>query len=244
MPEIRDEGVVLDSRNFRDRDLIVAVLTPHHGVVRGVFRRARGGRAPRAAATQVLSHVRCSAFQGPHAEMASFHEFDLIQSSFGLTGDLATSTAAAAVAELFLVFCPPGEPAPKSFRLARAILNALLTGVDPDGAIAYTQLWTLRLGGWLPRLDQCNSCHCDLTNGSFTGASPGLLCRSCAGQERGLTTQDVEFLCATLTTSPNLLSQTPSRTMNSWLDSMATKAAETRLRALEFHRRLQTGQNP
>lgn len=244
MSEIRDEAVVLDSMNFRDRDLIVALLTPNHGVVRGVFRRARGGRAPRAAAAQVLSLVRCSAFQGPQAELASIRDLDLIRSSYALAGDLTTSTAAAAIAELLLVFCPPGEPAPKPFRLARAILDALLGGVDPDAAIAYTELWLLRLGGWLARLDQCSACSSDLSAGSFTGEYPGLLCSSCAGRGQRLLAQEVEFVAASLTTSPDLISGTPSATVRDWLDAMTRRAAETGLRALAFHRRLQTTSDP
>jgi DNA repair protein RecO (recombination protein O) len=238
MPEIRDLGVVVDTRPFRERDLIIAILTPGHGVVRGVFRRARGGRAPRAAATQVLSVVRCSAYQGPHAELASFRDVDLVLSSFPLAAQLETSTAAAVVAELLVTFCPPGEPAAKPFRLGRAILEALLGGLHPDGAIAYTQLWTLRLDGVLPPLQRCGQCGGALTTAGIHTTAEGLLCSRCGGEGNRLEERDMTYLAAVLGRPPSELADPPSRTLAAWLDALVRAAAERRLPALDLHRDL------
>lgn len=150
---IRDDALVLDHHPFKDRHLIVAVLTATHGEVRGVLRSARGGRVPLAGAVQILSKVEVELFRKPSAELATFTRIDLLQSSFPLAGDLEQSSAAAVVAELLSTYCPPDEPAPRRFRLGCAALDGLLAGIDPDRVVAYVQYWVLRLGGLMPDLE-------------------------------------------------------------------------------------------
>ena len=238
MTNFTDEALVLDTRNYRDRDLLLTVLTPHHGVVRGVFRRARGGRAPRAAATQLLSQVQCSIHQSASAELADFRDVDPITSSFGITTDFNATTAAAAIAELLQVFCPPGEPAPRRYRLGVAILKALLDGVSPNAALAYTQLWLLKLGGFLPPIEECSACGVRLTDRAV--ASPlgeGLLCPSCAPSGHNLGPSDLGALRTWLREPPSAISGDPPTTVKTWLDQTSQDAAERRLKALDFHRR-------
>ena len=150
MAIIDDEALVLDHHPFRDRHLILAVLTHHHGVQRGVLRRARGGKAPPAAAAQILSLIQVSLYQKATADLATFRHIDLLTSSFPLASDLARSTASAVVAELLLTFCPPGEPAERSFRLGVSCLDALLEGKEADTVVSYAEFWSLALGGVLP----------------------------------------------------------------------------------------------
>ena len=235
--EFRDEALVLDSRSYRDRDLLLSLLSPSRGLIRGVARRARGGRAPKAAAAQVLSHIRFSAFQGAHAELAGIRDLDLIRSSFPLAGDLMTATASAAVAEIFLLFCPQGEPAPRRFRLGTAVLEALLAGVSPDGALAYTQLWILRLGGFLPRLNECAGCGSTLSTAAFSADSgPGMKCPTCSTSGLHLKSTDLNTLRQFIKAPPAEIMNTPSPVLTRWLDGIIREAAEGRMRALDFHR--------
>ncbi|GEM_PF-2379493 len=238
MTDFTDEGLILDTLNYRDRDLLLSVLTPHYGVVRGVFRRARGGRAPRAAAAQLLSQVRCSIHQHPSADMASFRDIDPILSSFGLTTDLKKTTVAAAVAELLLVFCPQGEPASRRYRLGVAILNALLGDVSPDGALAYTQLWLLKLSGFLPPLDSCSNCGAQFTDSAvISSLGEGLHCQDCAPSGPSLGRHDLDVLQSWIQAPPSGISCDPPPALSRWLDRISQDAAERRLKALHFHRR-------
>jgi DNA repair protein RecO (recombination protein O) len=150
VPVIDDDALILDHHPYRDRHLIVSVLTAGHGVLRGVLRSARGGRAPLAGAVQVLSKVRLSSFRKPQAELATIQRIDLLTSSYPLAADLRRSTAAAVVAELLATYCPLDEPAPRRYRLGVAALEALLDGVDADRVLAYVQFWVLQLGGLMP----------------------------------------------------------------------------------------------
>ncbi len=238
MTDFTDEGLVLDTLNYRDRDLLLSVLTPHYGVVRGVFRRARGGRAPRAAATQLLSQVQCTIHQSATAELADFRDIDPITSSFGLTSDLKATTAAAAVAELLQVFCPPGEPAFRRYRLGVAILKALLGNVSPDGALAYTQLWLLKLGGFLPPLASCSHCGAQLIDSAVISTpEEGLHCQTCTPSGQILDRRDLDALRSWIQAPPSDISGDPPPALRKWLDRISQDAAERRLKALDFHRR-------
>ena len=137
MAEYAGDAVILDAIPYRDRHQIIAALTREHGLIRGVFRGARGGKAPAAAATQVLSLVQAAWWLKPGAELATFRRIELLRSSYALSSSFEASTAGSAMAELFLSFCSSGETQPRHFRLAGAATEALLEGGDPEALLAY-----------------------------------------------------------------------------------------------------------
>lgn len=209
VPTIDDDALVLDHHPYRDRHLILAVLTRANGVQRGVLRRARGGKTPLAGAAQVLSHVHVTLFHRPHADLADFRQLELVTSSFPLARDLATSVAGSVVAELLATFCPLGEPAEKSFRLGVAALEALLSGRPATVVVAYVQYWTLALGGVLPDPESI----------------AGLVGR-----------RDADFLATCRRQSlADVAGPVPSRAAR-WLDQRVREEAERPQRALSFFR--------
>lgn len=213
MPIIDDEALVLDHHPFRDRHLILAVLTKEGGVVRGVLRQARGGKAPPAAAAQILSHVHVSLFFRPHAELATFRTIESVTSSFPLAADIERSAASAVVAELLFTYCPEGEPAERSFRLGVAALTALLEGVRHETVVAYVQYWVLALGGVFPASES------DTTS---------------------LNSRDITFLSACRHHPVSDIEAPPPSSTTAWLDTRVREEAERPLRALKFLRRLAT----
>ena len=209
MPIIEDEALVLDHHPFGDRHLVLTVLTRRAGVQRGVLRRARGGKAPAAAAAQIMSLVHVGLFQKPEAELATFRHLDLVTSSFPLTRELDQSAASAVVSELLITYCPPAEPSERAFRLGVSCLEALLEGTPPDTVVAYAEFWILALGGVLPQ------------GKTITEA----LDRDGAG------------LLAAFRNTP--VKEVPTKvtlTVSRWLDSLVRESAERPLRALSFYR--------
>ncbi len=150
MMRIDDEALVVDHRNYRDRHLLLEVLGRGHGLIRGVLRRARGGKNPAAGAAQVLAVVHVTGLWAPKAELATFYALESVRPSYALASDLPKAAAAAAVAELLRTFCVAAEPAERPFRLGQAALDALLAGTDPNLVVAYCQLWILILAGLQP----------------------------------------------------------------------------------------------
>ena len=207
---IEDDALVLD-HPFGDRHLVVTILTRHFGVQRGVLRRARGGKAPAAAAAQILSLVNVGLFQRPEAELATFRRIDLLKSSFALTRDLGKTAAAAVVAELLTTFCPPSEPSERAFRLGVSCLDGLLGETAAETVVAYSQFWTLSLGGVLP---------------------PGSEIVDVLGEN------DAASLAAFRRRNVNDLSDPVRPRVSAWLDRQVREAAERPLRALDFYRHL------
>ena len=243
MPEFSDDAIVLDTVPYRDRHQILSVLTREHGPVRGVHRGARSGKAPAAAATQVLSTVRVTVWQKPGAELATFRSVEPVRSSFALGSDLVRSATAAAVAELLLTFCPPAEPAPRHYRLADAVAGGLLGGGEPAALLASAELWVLRLGGVLPSLDECSACGAGLPDAFLLHRGDGLpLCRGCAPPGAPVVDAGAAaYLRRLLRVSPLELSGPPPPAAARWLDRRVRDEAHRPLRALDFLRRHATG---
>ena len=211
MPTIEDQALVLDHHPFGDRHLVLAVLTHRSGVQRGILRRARGGKAPTAAAAQIMSLVHVGLFQKPQAELATYRHLDLITSSFPLTRELGRSAAAAVIAELLITYCPPAEPTQRAFRLGVSCLEALLEDVPANTVVAYAEFWILVLGGVFP-----------------TGAT---IEEALDGDSIGILT---EFRTKALMEIPTTVTPAVSR----WLDGQVRAEAERSLRALSFYRQM------
>ncbi len=236
-----EPAAVLDARPYRERDLLLSVLTPSSGVVRGVLRGARGRRHARgAAAAQVLSLVTASWWRRPSAELATFTDLDLVRSSYPLGEDLVRGAVGAAAAEVLLAFCPEGDPAPRHFRLAAGVLDALLAGASPAATLAYVLVWVLRLGGVFPEPLTCSRC------GAPAGERPALapadghpLCGACAPAEAArLPEGTLPFLAATRKEAPSGPLPEPPPGLVRWLERLATAEAGRPLRAVAFARGL------
>jgi recombinational DNA repair protein (RecF pathway) len=211
VPIIEDKALVLDHYPFGDRHLVLTVLTRGSGVQRGILRRARGGKAPAAAAAQILSHVHVGLFHRPEAELATYRHLDLLTSSFPLARELGRSAAAAVIAELLLTFCPPAEPSRRSYRLGASCLEALLAEIPAPTVVAYAEFWVLVLGGVLP-----------------------------AGQDIAKTIgAEGVGLLSTYRQLP--VTEVPSEVpiiVTEWLDRLVGQEAERPLRALDFYRQV------
>jgi len=168
MPSRRDEGFVLARYPFRERDFVVVVLTRAAGQVRMVARRARAARSSWASATEPLAHVRISYFERASSELATLDEAHVVRSAFGLAADPPAWAAGQVVAELALVYCPPGQRAEPAYRLLDRCVDRLLAGQDPATVAWYAELWFLRLAGVFPELDRCGTCGADLPPGPRT----------------------------------------------------------------------------
>jgi recombinational DNA repair protein (RecF pathway) len=207
-----DDAVVLDTRPYRDRHQIVVFLTRRHGTVRAVLRGARAGKAPPAAATQILSVVRVIAYQAPSAELATCQRVDLVRSSYPLAADLSRSSAAAVIAELLATFTAPGDDDPRPFRLGAALLEALLGGVDADAAVGYAQVWCLLFAGLLAAAGD------DASGAASRPDGTGL------------------FIAACRRLRPSELPAPAPEDVTEWLDGRVRAEADRRLPALDFYR--------
>lgn len=167
MPRRSDEAFVLVRYPFRERDLVVAVLTRSSGLVRVLARRARGPRSPFAGMLEPLALLRITFFERRRSELGTLDEVALVRSAFPLSSRPVAWAAGQVLAELALTFSPPGQRVEASFRLLDRCVVALLAGRDPRMVVDYASLWTVRLAGVLPDLDHCGACGRELPPGDL-----------------------------------------------------------------------------
>jgi DNA repair protein RecO (recombination protein O) len=179
MPTRRDEAFVLTRYPFRERDLVVVLLTRRSGQARMVARRARTLRSSQATAMEPLALIRVEYFERPGAELATLHEASVVRSGFPLAADPPAWAAGQVVAELALLYCPPGQRAEAAFRLVDRCLVCLLDGHEPESVAWYAEFWFLKLAGVFPELDRCGVCGVDLPDGPrvFDATEKRFTCR-------------------------------------------------------------------
>jgi DNA repair protein RecO (recombination protein O) len=152
MPARVSEAFLLRTYPFREADLIVSFFTRDSGKLRGVARRARRPKSPFGAALERLSRVRVTYFLKEHAELASLHSAELIESPFAMQADYPRSVALDYFTEISEQLLPPHEANERFFRLLQAVLDHLSAGGAVWPAVAYFSLWAVRLSGFLPQL--------------------------------------------------------------------------------------------
>ena len=163
MPSRSDEGYVLARYPYRERDLIVAVLTRFAGQIRVLARGARSPRSGVAPTVEPLAHVKLTYFERSRSELATLGETELVRSAFPLASNPPGWAAGQVVVELTLLHCPAGQRLESAFRLVDRCTQALLAGHDPLVVAHYAELWFLRLAGVLPEISRCGVCGAALT---------------------------------------------------------------------------------
>jgi DNA repair protein RecO (recombination protein O) len=181
MPLRESEAIVLRSYPLGEADRLVSFLSRSTGRLRGVARGARRPRSRFGSTLEPLSHIRIWFFERETRELVRINQSELIESFLEVQRDYAAGLALALVSEVTEAVLPEREPADATFRLVLLTARALRRDTRAALPLAYFNLWTVRLGGWLPSLDRCARCDRELAN-ELVYASPfyaGLACRDC-----------------------------------------------------------------
>lgn len=152
MALVSTTAFILKLDPLSEKDLVAALLTKDHGVVRAAVRGARG-RSKRAAALQLLTEVSLTYFRREGADLARVEALEIVASAFGLASRPETAMLLPYVAESALTFVPESELGGDVFRLVRHVLDALEAGVPAPLAARYFEVWLLRFAGVLPEED-------------------------------------------------------------------------------------------
>lgn len=140
-----------------EKDLVAALLTKDHGVVRAAVKGARG-RTKRAAALQILTEVEATYFRREGADLARLQDVEIVASSFELATRSETAMLLPYIAESALTFVPESEPGGDVYRLVRHVLDALAAGTEAALAARYFEVWLLFFAGLLPEAKECALC--------------------------------------------------------------------------------------
>ena len=182
---VETEGIVLRTYNLAEADKIMVCLTREAGVVRAVARGARRLKSKFGAGLEPFTIISLSYFEKEGRELVSLRQVEIVRSFFGLAGSGEVVAALAYMSELVMEFAPPQEPNEKLFRMVRAVVEALAK--DPhhlQPLVRYFEVWTLKLGGFLPDLGTCADCAKSLGEEShvFLNAEFRARCGPCSNR--------------------------------------------------------------
>ena len=186
MPVRESEAIVLRSYSLGESDRLVSFLSRAHGRMRGVAPGARRLKSRFGGTLEPLTYVRIWFFERETRDLVRISQTELIESFLDLQSDYFAGVTLGMISEISETTLGEREVAETNFRLALATARAIKAGVAPGSALAYFGLWTVKLGGWLPRLGQCARCGANLTSGAYVSIDGLLFCATCrlAGQRR------------------------------------------------------------
>lgn len=180
---VETEAIVLRAYPLAEADKIVVCLTRSAGVVRAVAKGARRLKSRFGAGLEPFTLLTLSYYEKEGRELVSLQQTEIQRSYFNLSGRAETLAALAYLSELVLEFAPPHEPNEKLFRMVRATLEAVPQGAEELAPLLrYFEVWTLKLGGFLPGLSHCAECGRRLLEEekSYLSAEFKLRCKSCS----------------------------------------------------------------
>jgi DNA repair protein RecO (recombination protein O) len=181
MPARETEAIILKTFPLGEADRLVSFLGRSAGRIRGVAGGARRLNNRYGSTLEILSHVQIWYVEKETRDLVRIQQCDLLESFHKAQSDYGLATALAVVSEISELVLPEHEAAEPMFRL---ILLAARE-IERTGAwtlpLAYFAFWAVRLGGWLPRFDQCSQCGTPFGSQTAYHApwEAGLFCEKC-----------------------------------------------------------------
>ncbi|MEO8572515.1 MAG: DNA repair protein RecO [Pyrinomonadaceae bacterium] len=182
MPVVETESLVLKSFNLAEADRIVVFLTRDSGMVRGVAKGAKRLQSRFGSMLEPFSTVNLEYFQKEDRELVSIRHLDLVRSCFDQASEPEVLQTFSYIADLLISFVPPHDPNETLYRMVKACIDSGCSSPPAIAAIRmYFETWLLRLGGYLPNWNVCNSCKKELNQGESADVQADfhLLCNSC-----------------------------------------------------------------
>lgn len=158
MPVHESEAIVLQSYQLGEADRLVSFLSRTMGRVRGVAAGARKPKSRFGAALERLSYIRIWFFERENRELVRISQCEILESFLDALSDYGSSVALSLFSEITEAVLPDREASDTNFRLLLLAAQTVKRTKKSELALAYFALWTVKLGGWLPRLDACSAC--------------------------------------------------------------------------------------
>ncbi|HXR96333.1 MAG TPA: DNA repair protein RecO [Terriglobales bacterium] len=183
MPLRTADAIILRTYALKESDKIVSFFTREFGKCRGVARAARRPKSKFGSSLEPLSRVKIQYFEREGKELSNIDHCELISSMVAASAvDLVHSMAVSLMVEVADRMLPDHEANDAVFRLFLAVLPAL-SGADAWLPLTYYLLWMVRLGGFLPGLDdELSAVLLRLPLAQAADLVPAGLCSGAAGQ--------------------------------------------------------------
>ena len=169
MHEEKTEGIVLRSKDFKERHRIITLFTPQgliSLIVKGISRKN----------TRLLSLTTPFCYGEYHyrrnnSELLRFYDGTILDDHFSLRQSLSALQTAGALANAILTSQMPGKPSPALFALYKSYHKQVLCFNDPTVLLSSFYLKLLKHEGLLSVSSQCMSCDEDSARLLYNGES-------------------------------------------------------------------------
>jgi len=181
-----DLGVVLRTTPLRESDLLVVLLTEHHGRITAVARGGRKSQRRFAGALQLLVLGRYQLGRPPRGDLWNLESADIVREWNALASDVVAVAHASYIAELAGALMPTETPEPLALELMVALWDSLADGGPSPAVLRTIELALMDLAGHRVALDSCAACgRTELAQAVFDPTRGGAICRPCAATSRG-----------------------------------------------------------
>jgi DNA repair protein RecO (recombination protein O) len=205
---VETQAIVLQTYNLADADKIVLCMTEKAGLIRGVARGARRLKSRFGASLEPFTLIQLTFFEKETRELVTFKGAEIVKSYFDAARNTEAVEGLGYILELVKEFAPPHQADERLFKMLRACVDFLASNPTHSSAVsAYTELWTLKLTGFLPEFKACGVCGSRLDvapQGRIYITHEGVLrCQTCqggTGQTLGI--EEYRLLSSTRTSSP------------------------------------------
>jgi len=230
---VETQAIVLQTFKLADADKIVLCMTEKAGLVRGVAKGARRLKSKFGASLEPFTLIHLTFFEKETRELVTIKGAEIVKSYFDASRIPEAFEGLVYILELVKEFAPPHHADEKLFKMLRACVDFLArTPAESRAVSAYSELWTLKLTGFLPDLKACGACGAPLDE-SFRGqryiSHEGVLwCQHC--RKGGAQAIGVEAYL--------LLSSTRFSSPSAWASNFSEAEEESRRVVSETARRL------
>jgi len=181
MPLRETEAIVLRTYRLGEADKIASLLTRSFGRLRAVAAGSQRTKSRYGGTLEPLSYLRLWLFERENRELLRMNSTELLESFFDMQKEYRVQVAAQYLAEVAERILPEREVNERAFRLLLVVLRTLKGSGEITRPLLYFDYWVLLLAGFLPSLEQCQSCGRALHSepGYYGPGSEGLACARC-----------------------------------------------------------------
>jgi DNA repair protein RecO (recombination protein O) len=186
MYQHRTEGIVLKNTPYHETSLIVTLITPDRGKLRGLVKGAKRPKSRFGASLEPLTHIEVLFYGKEGRSLNTITQTDIIEGFDAIKRDFDKIAYGAYFLELCDKFVQEGEESQEIFSF---LLESLRLLCDWRGDLTLLAagfgLRFLTLVGFAPSLEQCVVCGAVLKPGKlfFSVDEGGVLCKNCPGTD-------------------------------------------------------------
>ncbi|MCH8909951.1 MAG: DNA repair protein RecO [Chloroflexi bacterium] len=147
------DGVVVRVIDLGEADRIITLVTPVHGLIRGVAKAARKPGSKLGGHLDLLRHVSVSVRET--RTLYGLSQVSTVNGFRGLRDDLDRFSRASYISEMAERFSVEGGANQPLFRLLVQVLGSLEKAVNPEMVTRYFEMRLLQLSGFAPELSRC-----------------------------------------------------------------------------------------